>query len=353
MDRPGFTTAAHAAAHAAEFRKSAVLHYPPLWVTLGICSPCPNRCDFCAYHCPDGRKISKVFNVRFSLPLEEARRLIDFFHRGGVPKIHVCATGEPLWHPEFFPILDHVIRRYGTVSFQSSFPRALVEARDAIRKLRDRRGKISRITVDLMGNRAVKGNDGHALYATLAQISRGGEQPISANFLLTRTNWRDLETVVRSLHAWKLPIPLQAVRVFPHAMNAFTDAGNAWDREHLTPGEEAGLAEIVRLARSLGVRLWVPDPDARGRCDVFWTKLQVWPTRGSAPGRHDNLVPHGCNAVVLGDMASLGYVFDFPDVLSLWNSPALVRIRRSLLAGIAPDAHCRHCPQNGAEGKHA
>lgn len=59
----------------------------------------------------------------------------------------------------------------------------------------------------------------------------------------------------------------------------------------------------------------------------------------------ENIIPHGCNAVVLGEMNSLGYVFDFKNVMELWNSPKIVAIRERILSGHAPDAQCKFCPQ--------
>lgn len=329
-----------------QYMKSAVLDYPPQWVTLGICSPCPYRCEFCAYHSLDAKNISRVFNVRFKMPFELAKSIIDFLYAGGVPRIHLCATGEPLWHPDFFAIFDYVANSFGSVSFQSNFPASLVKERNVLRKLLARKDKIAGITVDLMGNSSIKGGDSEFLYETLSRITSASDVRIGGNFLITRLNWKDLETVVRDIHRWKLKVSVRAARVFPHGMNAFTDPANAWSGETVTRDEKAGLEEILSIAKSLKVRVYIPQMDA-GVCDVFWKKLQIWPTRGSEPGRLDNLVPHGCNAVVLGNMDSLGYLGEYPDVFSLWNNPELVKIRSNLLSGIYPDAHCAKCPYHG------
>lgn len=153
-----FTNEDYNASFSKEYLREEYLNYPPLWVTLGIISACNYCCEFCSYHSPDARHISKVFNVRYTMPKEEAFKIIDFLHQGGVPRIHICATGEPLLHPDFFSILDYTIERYGSVSFQSNFSSRLLEKTDALQKIRSRQHQISFITTDVMGNSSIKTN---------------------------------------------------------------------------------------------------------------------------------------------------------------------------------------------------
>lgn len=179
----GFETA-----YQKEYMRASILHYPPLWVTLGICSSCAYHCRFCAYHSRDAKNISKVYNTPFMMPLAQAKSLIDFFHKGGTPKIHICATGEPLVHPDFFAIVDHVIAKYGSVSFQSNFPSALVKKRNVIENILRRSSHISGISVDLMGNEAVKGDGNGEIYEILKQLQLPYKRILHGGFLLTRTN---------------------------------------------------------------------------------------------------------------------------------------------------------------------
>jgi hypothetical protein len=77
---------------------------------------------------------------------------------------------------------------------------------------------------------------------------------------------------------------------------------------------------------------------------VFWQKIQVWPVRGNDPRRyHENLVPHACRAVVMGRLSSLGYIFDYDDLMDFWNSETMVSIRRGIIDGRYPDDECRFC----------
>lgn len=344
MSKNPFDNEAYATAYEKEYMRESVLHYPPLWVTLGICSPCPYHCDFCAYHSLDARKISKVYNVPFVMPLEQAKSLIDFFHAGGVPKIHICATGEPLYHPDFFAILDYVIAKYGSVSFQSNFPPDLVEKRNAIENIIKRLPFISYIAIDLMHNQNIKGGKDGEIYHILKRLQPQDRSLFFGSFLLTRKNWRDLENVVRAIHAHKLNIPLKTVRVFPHGINEFTAPENAWKNELLNVEEREGLMEIFGLARSLGVKLHLFNEDESIECSVFWKKIQIWPTRISEKDRLDNIIPHACNAVVLGDIGSLGYVSDYNDIFSLWNNRILQELREKIINNKYPDAHCVNCP---------
>lgn len=67
--------------------------------------------------------------------------------------------------------------------------------------------------------------------------------------------------------------------------------------------------------------------------------------KGIDPTRYDeNLIPHACNAVVLGDINTLGYASDFPTVMDFWNNDLLVAIRRKILSGEQPDRFCWSCP---------
>ncbi|HIX40115.1 MAG TPA: radical SAM protein [Candidatus Desulfovibrio intestinigallinarum] len=337
-----FTNEDYNASFSKEYLREEYLNYPPLWVTLGIISACNYCCEFCSYHSPDARHISKVFNVRYTMPKEEAFKIIDFLHQGGVPRIHICATGEPLLHPDFFSILDYTIERYGSVSFQSNFSSRLLEKTDALQKIRSRQHQISFITTDVMGNSSIKTNSStDDLYKTLAILSDMDIPKLSGNFLLTKSNLPDLEKVIRKIHAYNLRLNLHVTPIFPHNMNAFTSLGNSWPHGDLQLNSR--LQAMAELARELNVRIAIPSA-TRHRCDVFWKKFQIWPTRNSLPGRNDNIVPHACNAVVLGDMASLGYVFDAPNLMELWNNTHFRNVRRKILAGSAPDAHCAECP---------
>lgn len=270
MSTSNFLLPQHKIAFEHEYLREEVLHSPPLWVTIGIISACAYHCKFCAYHSLDARHISKVYNVKFTMPLAEVKRIIDFLNVGKVPRIHICATGEPLLHKDFFPILDYVIATYGHVSFQSNFPLSCVQQQKAIQKIIERQKYISFITTDMMGNSDIKGGENEELYETLAEISKTSIPQLQGNFLLTKQNLQDLELVVRAVHKHKLRMTLTAVPVFPHKMNKFTSIENTWQTWDMERAQT--LKEIVALARSLNVHLTTPTPNHNSygtSCNVF------------------------------------------------------------------------------------
>ena len=55
------------------------------------------------------------------------------------------------------------------------------------------------------------------------------------------------------------------------------------------------------------------------------------------------MIPHACAAVVRGNLNSLGYIFDYDNIMDAWNSKKLVEIRSNLLKGIYPSEYCKNC----------
>lgn len=55
------------------------------------------------------------------------------------------------------------------------------------------------------------------------------------------------------------------------------------------------------------------------------------------------MIPMACAAVVNGKLNSLGYLFDYDNIMDAWNSPKLVEIRKNLLNGIYPSKYCKYC----------
>lgn len=344
MTKNIFSSNAYNIAYEQEYLNATILHYPPLWVTLGIISACTYSCAFCAYHSKDAKESSKIYNVPYIMPLEMAKKCIDFLHSGGVPKVHVCATGEPLLHRDFFSIIDYVIEKYGFVTFQSNLDRKLIEKRNALLKIKERENNIKSITIDLMGNDAIKyGGNNEELYATLKELSATSIPLIYGNYLLVRSGCDDLENVVKDLARHKLRVTLSVNPVFPYGFNDFTAPENMWLPNDMEMN--ARLNEIRALAHSLGVKLAINFPPRKTslNCAVFWKKFQIWPTKGSDAGRLDNVIPHGCSAVTLGDMASFGNLLDYKNVMELWNNNKFIAVRQKLLEGKFPDKECGKC----------
>lgn len=142
---------------------------------------------------------------------------------------------------------------------------------------------------------------------------------------------------------------LNIVNLFPHMFNTFTSLDNVY---HESDIQITKTLEYVRnIGEKMGITVHTPKPfdDAGQTCSVFWEKVQIWPVKGVDPGRYEeNLIPHACNAVVLGDINTLGYVSDFDTVMDLWNNEYFRSIRRKILSGEQPDRFCWSCPNGTA-----
>ena len=91
------------------YRRKAIATNPPYHITIGISSACNNKCLFCSYHGEDAKDKSNVYNLPFMLSIDEFKRIADMAYRGGVPHIHICATGATILNHNNLEILDYVI----------------------------------------------------------------------------------------------------------------------------------------------------------------------------------------------------------------------------------------------------
>lgn len=334
----------------AERMKQAVVSYPPRWATLAISSRCTNRCVFCSYHSLDARGgRSNVYGLEYSMSLERFKALVDFFHAGRVPHVHICSTGETLLHPDVMAMIDYAVEVQGDASFQSNFNRKVLERGGLMPQILERRHKISYIATDIHAGDASsfesikRGSSFADLLATLKTLSKSGI-PLMGFCILSKSNHASLPALVELLAANEISLRLDIGNLYPHMFNDFTSLDNVYMRA------DQAVTDSLHKARELGQRLGVevltpiPHDDPSHVCDVFWTKVQVWPVAGVDPGRYDeNLITHACNAVVLGDIKSLGYASDYATVMDFWNNERLVAYREKILAGQYPDRFCWSC----------
>lgn len=330
--------------------KLSRVHYPPRWVTIAISSPCTNTCLFCSYHSVDARNgKSNVYNLKYKMSLDVFKKHVDFFWEGRVPHVHICATGEPFLHDNIMDMIDYVIEKYGKSSFQSNFHPLIMEKGNYIPKILERRDNISYVVTDILsGDEQVfakikKGTSLNGVLDVLRVLTHNGIQ-INASCILTRSNYKELPSIIDELDKYKIQLNLNIVGLFPHMFNDFTSMNNVY---RMADSEISDVLNLVKeKAQNSGIKLTLPDPfDKPGqKCSVFWDKIQIWPVKGIDTSRYDdNLVPHACNAVVLGDINSLGYRSDFSSVMDLWNNPKIVSLRENILSGIYPDKYCCTC----------
>lgn len=339
------------ACYAEQNQRAAVLRYPPRWITIAITSACNYRCTFCSYHSPDGKDVSKVANVPFMMRPDEFRRIVDLAWAGRVPKIHICGTGEPFLNKNILEMVDYTAEVYGEVSVQSNFFRQVFEKNRYLQELVARKDIISYITTDFLSGDPAQHEvlkDGSSYYDVmhaLEYISQRTDIMLDVHFLLTRLNYATLPVLLEDMIERGIRnLRLCVVNLFSYDFNAFTASDNVYvsGDHHVTKV----LEQVRHTAAEHGVDLFLPMPADQWHtgCDVFWQKIQIWPVQGNDPKRiKENTVPHACRAVVSGDLSSLGYLFDFDDIMAFWNNPRLVNIRQNLLENQYPDQECRHC----------
>lgn len=332
---------------AREAFKQAVVSYPPPSVTIGVNSHCMNRCAFCAYHSKDAKNRSRVYNVPFMVSPKRFKRMVDMCHQGGVPNIHLCATGEPFLHPQINELLEIMLDSCGYLSFQSSFPIDIMKRNKSLDRIIKWAPHIRKITTDIMSGDPVQhaemkiGSDYYSILDILKRLSDLGIC-LESHFVLTKLNYTRIEELASTLISRGIKCTLAIVNIHPYGFNEITDIRNAYYSKDI---EIMSVLDRV-VAQCIGscVSVSVPKPfDTARVCGSLWSRFQVWPVDITPENRRDeNIVIGGCSAVVLGDM-HLGYFFDYGSIMDLWNNPYFVAYRTKMLNGEYPSMHCENC----------
>jgi MoaA/NifB/PqqE/SkfB family radical SAM enzyme len=334
-----------------EFFKKAVLSYPPRSVTIAISSACSNRCVFCAYHSDDARDgASNVYDLKYRISLEDFKRMIDMCYEGRVPKVHTCATGEPFFHPDIIQMIDYSIEVYGFVSLQTNFFRPLFEKRSYLDEIIQRADSISYITTDILsGDPQVhealkKGSSYEDVLSSMEYINKHSDIHFEVHYIITKHNHEHIDSLINDLSSRKINCHVAIVNLHPHYFNDFTSVDSLYTSKDMEI--TATLQRAKELGKQRGIRVSTPLPADSGKsiCGSFWSRFQIWPVKGIDEERYgENVIVGGCNAVVRGNLKSLGYIFDYNNIMDLWNNDKFVKIRKGLLAGVYPDKECRFC----------
>lgn len=334
-----------------EYLKEARLHYPPASVTIGVTSACKNKCLFCSYHGEDFKETSNVYGVPFSLKLEDFKKMVDMAHRGNVSKIHVCGTGEPFANPRILDMLDYVIERCGKVSFQTEFWPELFKKNSYLEEICKRQNNIESITTDVFSaneqvhNHIKKGTSLMELVNALKYISENSNIKLLINMILTKQNAEGISDIIDLFEANCIRnYELVIGNLFSYKGSSFTSPENVYLSDNIEITKE--LRNVVEYGIKRGIKVSIPEPADRSKtmCNMFWTKFQTWPVKGCARERYsENMIPMACAAVVNGELNSLGYMFDYDNIMDAWNSPKLIEIRSNLLNGIYPSEYCKEC----------
>lgn len=333
-----------------EYRKKAVLSYPPLWITIGITSACSYRCLFCSYHGDDAKGKSNTYGLPFKLSYQDFKRIVDMAKAGGVPEIHICGTGEPFLNSDILRMIDYVIEQYGEVSLQTDFWKTLFEKKNYLRELIKREKHITYISTDVISsleeehNAIKKGASYRELLETMEYIGRNSNLKIRVVIILTKKNYKHIKEIIDDFIERNVNFDILVVNLFSYDYSEFTSSDNVYVSED--NGITKALQEADIYAKQKGISIIVPEPEdvPVHECGVFWDEFQTWPVKGCKEGRYgENMIPHACAAVVRGGVKSVGYVFDYGTIMDAWNNDILVKIRQDMMNGKYPDEWCRKC----------
>ncbi len=334
----------------AEYYRTAQLSYPPRHATLTVASYCAFKCQFCAYHSPDAAGKSNVYDLRFKLSFKDFVRMVDMCYDGRVPSVHICATGEPFFHNDILRMVDYVIERYGHASVQTDLCESVFEKKGYLEALRERGRHISYITTDVLSgihhvhNEIKKGSSFDYVMHAMAYLSQHTPICFHVHYILTKHNYEHIARLIDELSGRRINCRLDIVNLQAHDFNEFTSP------KSLYLAADTDITEALRQAkeygREKGISVTTPTPVDGGKsmCGAFWSRIQTWPVKGIDQSRYgENVIVGGCNAVVLGKLNSLGYLFDYENIMQLWNNYKYLQIRSNLLNGIYPDSECRLC----------
>lgn len=245
-----------------------------------------------------------------------------------------------------------MIEIYGHVSFQSNFNKSVMDRGKYIEQILERRDKILYLVTDMHTgdessfSKIKKGSSLTELLGVLKLFSRHGIK-IHGSCILSRSNFKAIPQILELLVAHNIKMDLNIVGLFPHMFNEFTNIDNVYQSSDTMITDL--LEKIVLLGRRFGITVTTPKPfdHPDQNCNVFWEKIQVWPVAGIPKDRyHENLIPHACNAVVRGNMNSLGYLSNYTSVMDFWNNETIVNIRNKIIMRKYPDSYCWSCPSS-------
>lgn len=334
-----------------ECGKKAVLSYPPRHITIGVTSACNNKCMFCSYHGNDAKEKSNVYGLPFMLSYEDFVRMVDMAYKGGVPRVHVCGTGEPFLNPRILDMLDYVIKVYGKVSFQSNFWKKLYDEKGFLDEIVKRADKIECITTDILScdpkeHEMIKnGASYEELLGQLEYLSKNGHISINAVCILTRSNHDNIVGLIKDIHDRGIEkFSIQIANLFSYDFSDYTSSENVYTS--LDTDITEMLKELEEEGKKYGVTVFTTEPadSTTDMCDKIWEKFQTWPVKGCDEKKmSQNMIQLACAAVVRGEINSLGYLLDYDNIMDAWNNPTLVALREKMINGEYPSEWCKKC----------
>jgi MoaA/NifB/PqqE/SkfB family radical SAM enzyme len=276
--------------------------------------------------------------------------MVDMCYEGRVPKVHICATGEPFMHKDVLSMMDYTIDVYGSVSIQTDFFQPLFEKQNYLDAIVARGDSISCIITDILSGdpdiheSIKKGSSFKYIMSSMEYLSSLSNIVFEIHYIITKYNYKNLTLLINELAKRKINCYIAIVNLHASGFNDFTSPRSAYKESDINITNALKQAESLGLEKGIKVSLPTPVDKNNGQCGSFWTRFQTWPVEGIDESRYaENVIVGGCNAVVRGNLNTLGYMFDYDNVMDLWNNKYFVEIRENLLKGVYPDDECKVC----------
>ncbi len=339
----------------------ARLPFPPTNVTLLVETKCTNRCIFCCHHSADARhNLPDIYKMRHSMSLLRFKSLVDKIYDSGVPKVHICGTGEPFANKNILGMIDYVIERYGSVSFQTNLNKQLLTPH--LEFILERAEWIEYITTDIHSSDPVdfakikNGSQYQDILEILSFITDNAKTkiPFNISYIMTKQNYHGIDKLIDDLQARQIEFKLMLNNLHPYEINTFTSKENVYRPEDNEITKELERIREYAIKKQATVKL--PEPakqKADAFCKSFWSRVQIPLPRNDMPEEEakGNAMLGACAAHVAGNLKSIGNIDDYSTFMEFWNNPKLVDIRNDLINGIYPDQACETC-QNFRSGSH-
>lgn len=339
------------------FLKGKVAHlpYPPRFVTIMLSGYCSQKCVFCCHHSEDAKegKYKHLYDLRYNMPFNVFKDIVDKCYKSRVPKIHICGNGEPTIHPDFLKCMDYVIEKYGHVSFQSNFDHRIYEQKNLVEEVAKREKYINYITMDLVGhnnethNPLKKGSHFDSILELMSSINKKAPGiKFRAHWILTKHNYKGIDKLLFKLKERGINFKLDIVNLHAYEFNEFCSlkARYLLGDEHITKE----LKKIREIADREGMQVTIPVPIDKKtvKCESFWSRIQIGFASHDLPREkwYGNCLPvGGCDAVVKGDIRGFGNLLETENLWDVWNSKEMKNVRRDLIKYKYPDRACVNC----------
>lgn len=332
-----------------------ILDYPPKYITIGITGYCIYKCKFCASHCPESGQNTKTknqYDLKYNMSYEQFCKIVDMAHKSKVPKIHIAGQGEPFLNKNILKMIDYLASKYGQMSLQTDFDKNLFIKKDLYEEIIKRENYITTITTDLfpsvIHNDIKRGSNYDDVVEAMRLISYKTSILFKIHVIVTKSSYMGIKDLLKDLYEKNIYCQIDIVNLHPLNFNEFTSFENIYTSSDIHITRE--LIEAKKLGKKYGILVNIPEPFDKMYqrkniiCSSFWKRFQIMPDKRIPKEKWiGNVIPSQCNAVVEGNLDTLGNIFEYDNLMDFWNNDKIVGIRRNLLEGTYPDNACQNC----------